>query len=179
MALLWAGCSTSGDVPTSPTLASVSDAELQIPGELKEVRRRTAPFRDLDNALDAGFELGNSSSDFPAPVVTGCVQHPTAGAMGYHYFDVARYDDPAVNLLEPEVLIYATNPAGERVLVAVEWVVKKETWEAAGNTAPPVINGRELHILNPALNWYLLHAWIWKENPAGVYADWNPDVTCP
>jgi len=25
---------------------------------------------------------------------------------------------------------------------------------------------------------YSLHAWIWKHNPAGDFAMWNPDVTC-
>jgi len=24
-----------------------------------------------------------------------------------------------------------------------------------------------------------MHAWVWKPNPAGIMADWNPRVTCP
>jgi hypothetical protein len=36
-----------------------------------------------------------------------------------------------------------------------------------------------MHILNPALGWYILHAWVWKNNPAGMFEDWNPTVTCP
>jgi hypothetical protein len=23
-----------------------------------------------------------------------------------------------------------------------------------------------------------LHVWIWKENPSGLFAPWNPRVTC-
>ena len=23
-----------------------------------------------------------------------------------------------------------------------------------------------------------LHAWVWKDNPSGMFADWNPRVTC-
>ena len=23
-----------------------------------------------------------------------------------------------------------------------------------------------------------LHAWVWKENPSGMFANWNPNVTC-
>ena len=23
-----------------------------------------------------------------------------------------------------------------------------------------------------------LHAWVWKENPGGVFASWNPKVNC-
>jgi hypothetical protein len=36
-----------------------------------------------------------------------------------------------------------------------------------------------MHILNPVLGWYILHAWIWQHNPAGMFEDWNPTVTCP
>ena len=36
-----------------------------------------------------------------------------------------------------------------------------------------------MHILNQAVGFYLMHAWIWQPNPAGVLSDWNPDVTCP
>jgi hypothetical protein len=25
--------------------------------------------------------------------------------------------------------------------------------------------------------WYL-HVWIWEPNPSGLFADWNPSVTC-
>ncbi|MGH2385699.1 MAG: hypothetical protein ACRDGB_11715, partial [Candidatus Limnocylindria bacterium] len=28
-------------------------------------------------------------------------------------------------------------------------------------------------------SFYALHAWIWKENPSGLYAGFNPEVTCP
>jgi len=25
---------------------------------------------------------------------------------------------------------------------------------------------------------YELHAWIWKNNPSGVFYEWNPKVSC-
>ena len=25
---------------------------------------------------------------------------------------------------------------------------------------------------------YDLHVWLWKHNPSGLYAPWNPDATC-
>jgi hypothetical protein len=40
------------------------------------------------------------------------------------------------------------------------------------------LHGRSFH-LNEALAVYVLHAWIWKINPAGMFEDWNPNVTCP
>jgi len=35
-----------------------------------------------------------------------------------------------------------------------------------------------LPVLNPVLNWYVEHAWVWTHNSAGMFADWNPDVSC-
>jgi hypothetical protein len=26
---------------------------------------------------------------------------------------------------------------------------------------------------------YSLHAWVWRDNPAGTFAMWNPRVHCP
>jgi hypothetical protein len=48
-----------------------------------------------------------------------------------------------------------------------------------GNTAPPVVYGQELYVINPALNWYVEHAWLYDKNPLGSFDDWNPEVTCP
>ena len=42
----------------------------------------------------------------------------------------------------------------------------------------PMVLGSHLH-LNEALGVYVLHAWIFIENPMGVFEDWNPDVHCP
>jgi len=39
--------------------------------------------------------------------------------------------------------------------------------------------GMPMHILVPAVGFYIHHAWVWKHNPAGMFADWNPEVTCP
>jgi hypothetical protein len=25
---------------------------------------------------------------------------------------------------------------------------------------------------------WALHVWLWKHNPSGMFADWNPNVTC-
>jgi hypothetical protein len=41
-----------------------------------------------------------------------------------------------------------------------------------------MVLGQHLH-LNPALGVYILHAWIWRYNPSGIFQDWNPMVSCP
>ena len=146
--------------------------------ELAQLRRVTARFHRIEEAMAAGYELGwvNGSG---VRIITGCVAHPTAGAMGYHYFNQALVDDLAVDPLAPEVLVYESTPDGERRLVAVEWVVPGPNTNPPGVTDAPRVLGMEMHILVPAVGFWLKHAWIWKHNPAGMFADFNPEVTCP
>jgi hypothetical protein len=157
------------------------DAGLQDDGglqaELAQVRRVTGRFHDLDAALDAGYELGwvNGSG---TRIITGCVAHPTAGAMGYHYFNAELMADLSTEVLKPEVLVYAPGPDGQRELVAVEWVVRGPNSNPPGVTEAPSVLGMEMHILVPAVGFYIMHAWVWRPNPAGMFADWNPEVSC-
>ncbi|HET7693501.1 MAG TPA: hypothetical protein VFM44_10475, partial [Gemmatimonadota bacterium] len=132
----------------------------------------------VEEAIEAGYELGwvNGSG---IRIITGCVSHPTAGAMGYHYFKQALVDDNAVDPLEPEVLVYESAPDGGLKLVAVEWVVRGPNTNPPGVATAPTVLGMPMHILVPAVGFWLEHAWIWKNNPSGMFADWNPDVTCP
>ena len=36
-----------------------------------------------------------------------------------------------------------------------------------------------MQILVPAVGFYTLHVWLWGHNPSGMFAHWNPEVTCP
>jgi hypothetical protein len=151
--------------------------------ELAQVRRATARFHRVEAAIEAGYELGwvNGAG---VRIIAGCVSHPTAGAMGYHYINAELVDDLAVDPLEPEALVYESAPDGGLELVAVEWIVRgpqsNPPGVPAGAPAPTVL-GMDMHILVPPPGpaFYLMHAWIWKHNPAGMLADFNPEVTCP
>lgn len=146
---------------------------------LEDLRRRNDRYRDIKVALADGFKLGVIVDG--SRVVTGCVAHPTLGAMGYHYFKQDRFDDAKLDELKPEALVYYTGRKGTLELGAVEWVVPKAAWEAKHGVGarPPKVHGHELTVINPVLNWYVGHAWLWKSNPSGVFSDWNPKVTCP
>ncbi len=145
-------------------------------GNLGKVRGATAQFHRVDKAIDAGHLLGSGRTDIP---ITGCVANPEKGAMGYHYFDRDAIEDTVLDPLHPEGLVYEPLPNGKLHLVAVEWIVPADLWHDAGNVDPPTVLGQEMGILNPALDWYILHAWVWKPNPAGMFENWNPDVVCP
>jgi len=157
---------------------AVSDTSPNVASELAAVRAATAKYHDVEAALADGYQLGYKG------IVTGCIvnpTNPTIGAMGYHYFNWMKMDDPSIVAGDPEVLVYHKDDDGTLVLGAVEWVVPKVKWEEAGHTEaePPVVFGQTLHVINFTLNWYIEHAWIWTHNPSGLFADWNPTVSCP
>ena len=159
--------------PSGPANAGLRD-------DLAQVRRATARFHDVDTAKEAGYELGWLNGAVPAVrMITHCVANPTLGAMGYHYFNAELMADEEVNLLEPEVLVYETGDDGELELVAVEWAARGPNTIPAGPAEAPIVLGMPLHILVPAVGFHIMHAWVWKPNPAGMFADFNPDVSCP
>jgi hypothetical protein len=148
--------------------------------ELADVRRVTAQFHRVEAAIAAGYELGYVNGA-GVRIITGCIAHPTAGAMGYHYFNKALIDDLVVDPLKPEGLVFESAPNGELKLVSVEYVVPGPNSNPPGVSGEvvPTVFGMEMHILVPAVGFYIHHAWVWKHNPAGMFADWNPEVTCP
>ena len=95
--------------------------------------------------------------------------------MGYHYVNVALLD-LVIEATQPEVLVYAPVGNGKLKLVAVEYMIPAKPWDAANNV-PPTALGQTMH-LNPHLGAYVLHAWLWRHNPAGMFEDWNPEVSC-
>ena len=147
--------------------------------DLAEVRSATARFHRVEAAIEAGYELGWVNGDGNR-IITHCVSHPTAGAMGYHYFNADLMADHSVNATEPEALVYAPGPDGQLQLAAVEWVVLGPESNPPGVSEPPSVLGMEMHILVPPPGpaFYLLHAWVWKHNPSGMFEDWNPAVSC-
>jgi len=145
---------------------------------LARVRRATERFHDVDAAIEAGYELGYVNGD-GIRIIAGCIADPVAGAMGYHYFNKQLIDDLEVDPLKPEGLLYEQRPNGELKLVAVEWVVPGAGANPPGVSEAPSVLGMEMHILVPAVGWYIQHAWIYKHNPSGVFSDWNPLVHCP
>jgi hypothetical protein len=138
--------------------------------ELHEVKQANKQFRDPADAQAAGWVLVEGLDHcFVAP--------DGSGAMGYHYINTSMLDTQ-LSETQPEALVYEPLPNGELKLAAVEWIVPIEPWENAGNSMPPEIHGHHLHA-NEALGVYVLHAWLFRNNPAGTFEDWNPKVTCP
>jgi hypothetical protein len=85
---------------------------------LAPVRQATERFHDVSAAGPAGYGLFYRCTD----------NEGLNAAMGQHFADVPKVLDPAINALDPEVLVYEPKPGGGYRLVAVEYVVFQESW---------------------------------------------------
>ena len=133
------------------------------------VRSVTARFNSVEQAEKAGYE----------PFYT-CAEQPGVGTMGQHYVKFSLVGDPAIDPLQPEALVYEPRADGTLKLVALEWV---QVGPEVAN--PPMVLGQPLlHVgsgnrygIEPD-GFYERHYWLYKKNPMGTFADWNPNVSC-
>src|SRR5262245_17469323 len=154
------------DPARSNTFAASVDAQ-----QLVGLRQVTSRFQQLDAAKQAGYNAQ----------ITPCWAHHSAGAMGYHFGKPALID-ANVDLLEPEVVMYEPQAGGHMRLVGMEYIVPLAAWQAAGHdlndaTDVPELLGQK-YTRHSFLPIFKLHIWLWRDNPSGVYADWNPKVSC-
>ena len=136
---------------------------------LDQLRANVSKFKDVDAAKSAGWKL--------VPGLDNCFDNPGVGGMGLHYINTDMLDT-SVDPLSPEALVYQQSADGTLTLGAVEWIVPAANWDAeAHGWLLPEVLGHQLH-LNKQLGVYVLHAWIFTDNPAGMFNDWNPNVSC-
>ncbi|HEU5107024.1 MAG TPA: hypothetical protein VFT95_00465 [Micromonosporaceae bacterium] len=157
---------------TTATVAQASGGH----NPLDRVRHATARYHSLDVAQGAGYGLLRDADGI------ACIDMPGKGAMGVHYVNGDLVGDGAITPLRPEALVYRPDARGRLRLAGVEYVVFAEAWDAA-HRRPPSLFGRRFDFTAspnryglPAF--YSLHAWVWKRNPAGTFAMWNPRVSC-
>lgn len=137
---------------------------------VETVRSEVARYKDVEAAKQAGYGL-----------LHGCVSGPQEGAMGIHFANGNLVSDNELDAANPEALMYQPRN-GKLELVGVEYVVLAEGWHA-NHEAPPVLAGQLFNYVSapnrygiPAF--YELHVWAWQNNPNGLFADWNPRVSC-
>lgn len=128
-----------------------SDAD----AELDRVRAATERYVDIANAIADGY-------------VDIDVIMPN---MGHHYLNESLLDG-TFEVERPEILVYMPDGNDMR-LVAVEYAVPLSLSEHApmGFTGAADVWDR-----NTTFQLWTLHAWIWRENPNGVFAPLNPTV---
>jgi hypothetical protein len=142
--------------------------------DIAAVRAATARFHDLDAALAAGYIQ-----------FYRCTEQPGVGTMGQHYANLGLVaGDPAIDPSQPEVLVYEPRQDGDGYrLVAVEYVTIQALWEAENGPTTPTVLGQRLSLVAAGNRYgmppfFQRHVWLWEPNPNGIYADWNPNVSC-
>ena len=148
---------------------------------LAKLKVATEKYHDPDVAIADGYMATDS-----------CVPE-----MGYHYVNASLASDLNVTELVPEVVLYEPTEEG-RKLVGVEYFAAALANTAGGpapwfgeeappmgwyNPAPTLFAGQvfdgPMAGHEPGMPWhYDLHAWVWKDNPDGAFAPFNPDVSC-
>jgi hypothetical protein len=177
--LLIAGCE-SGHAPVAPTGTSLADgpgvagAMHATPAtqlsELAALRRATARFHRVGVAEAEGYTVLVTHPESGA----ACLEHTDLGGMGRHLLKLDLVDGE-VSATEPEAVIYEPGPNGKLRLVGVEYLIP---FAILGADQPaPALFGQAF-TQNETFGVWALHAWVWKNNPAGMFAAWNPNVTC-
>lgn len=137
--------------------------------QLSELRQLASRFENVEAAKAAGYaQFGECMSS-------------SQGAQGIHFSNQALIDDPRLDVMRPELLMYEPRTDGSLRLIGVEYLVFQKAWHDVGNKAVPVLLGQEF-VLNTSLlpqPFYALHVWVWQYNPLGLFANWNPLVLCP
>ncbi|HZB70184.1 MAG TPA: hypothetical protein VE403_07450 [Sphingomicrobium sp.] len=166
--------------------------------DLAAVRAASERFRDVKVALAEGY-IADPMKVCETAAMMG--QPKELGAMGIHYFrpdllGITAPPNPRVDgtgthtdFSKPAILIYEPQADGSLALVAVENLVFAKAWHAAGNERPPSFHGLEYdsmkddpataideaHMFEPH---YDRHVWIHRDNPSGMFAQFNPNVSC-
>lgn len=153
------------DVAANAQSGRDDDDDRDVARDLAALRRVTAPFHSFNKAKHAGWSAQ----------ITPCMTDPAgAGGMGFHYGNTALIDGTA-RVTEPELLLYEPEKNGRLRLVAVEYIIPYNFHSRSAE--PPELFGQKFQ-RNDTFQLWGLHAWVWKENPSGVFASWNPRVSC-
>ena len=133
--------------------------------QIEQAKLATARFKDVAKAEAAGYTATEE-----------CVTTPKGG-MGFHYVNVALIADPKLDHRKPEILLYEPQADGPPKLVAIEYMVLDTGQDAAPRILGRSFQGPMTHG-GTAPSHYDLHLWAYERNPRGLFAQYNPRVSC-
>jgi hypothetical protein len=162
------------------TKSAVTAALPTLTPELQKVRAALDKYQDPIVAVHDGYLSTLGCVEYPKGGGEGSMKY-VPGGMGVHFLN-GQLMGPTLDPAKPQVLIYEMD-GSKLKLAAAEWFVPVG---AAGKTAPKIF-GQTLGgpmaghkpLMPDGLVHYDLHVWLWKNNPAGVFAPTNPAVKCP
>jgi hypothetical protein len=146
--------------------------------QLKKVKSALDKYESVDVAKADGYKLASPCE--MTPVSRGASWW--AGAMGVHFVNSALTRQ-APKASKPAVLVYLPTTGGGFQLVAAEYFKADADQSLATDSDRPSLFGRAFdgpmkgHAPGMPIH-YDLHVWLWKHNPSGLFAPYNPDASC-
>jgi hypothetical protein len=158
-------------IPTAAALANRDKSP-----KLDAAKAASTPYRKVAVATAAGYKKLLDEKGI------ACIDNPGVGTMGIHFVNGKFVGDTKLNVKTPEALVYEPKAHGKLQLAALEYIVFQAAWDAK-HSMPPSLFGQQFALttkpnrfgLDP---FYSLHAWVWKNNPAGTLEPWNPKAHC-
>ena len=147
------------------------------PAEIDAMREALSKYKDPYVAVRDLYLSTVGCVHYDGMKMEGHMEYPK-GAMGIHFVNLTLQGPP--DPLKPNVLIY--EPVnGKLELIAVEWLVPlaavKERPSIFGVPFQGPMEGHE-PLIPQGFHHYDLHAWLFKDNPNGMFSPTNPDVSC-
>jgi hypothetical protein len=151
----------------------------ELTPELEKLRSALEKYQDPYMAVRDGYFSTLGCVNYPKPGGPGQVPY-AAGSMGIHFLN-PQVIGPVPDPMRPAILLYEPVD-GKLRLVGAEWFVPLAT----GVKERPTLYGQPFQgpmaghepLMPAGLRHYDLHVWLWKANPAGLFAPTNPDVRC-
>jgi hypothetical protein len=157
--------------------AGTANAEDFPNAEIEAVRQALAKYKDPYVAVRDLYLSTVGCVHYDGSKMEGHMDYPKGG-MGIHFVNVTVQGPP--DPMKPNVLIY--EPAGDKLqLVAAEWLVP-----LAVATERPVLFGQPFQgpmeghepLIPKGFHHFDLHAWVFKDNPNGMFSPTHPDIDC-
>jgi hypothetical protein len=163
-----AGTGAEPGPAAEPTPRMTAELRERVP----DIRAATHRYRDVAAAMADGYVQSG-----------GCALDPAAGGMGIRFVNAVLVEDGLIDAAHPESLVYHFGRGGLR-LGALEYLVPDADQDAATDDDRPNLHG--VAFSGPvagneadARSHYQLHLWLYRDNPSGVLATFNPNVRCP
>ena len=145
--------------------------------EIDAMRKALAKYEDPYVAVRDLYLSTVACVHYDGSKMEGHMVYPK-GAMGVHFVNLTVQGPP--DPMKPNVLIYEPDN-GKLRLVAVEWLVPLAAAKGRPSVlGQPFMGPMEGHepIIPKEFHHYDLHAWLFKDNPLGMFSATNPNATC-
>jgi hypothetical protein len=146
--------------------------------DIEAMRKALAKYEDPYVAVRDLYLSTVGCVHYDGSKMEGHMDYPK-GAMGVHFVNLTIQGPP--DPLKPNVLIYEPLGKGKLKLVAAEWLVPlavaKGRPSLLGQPFQGPMEGHE-PLIPKDFHHYDLHAWLFKDNPLGMFTPTNPDVSC-